>query len=87
MKRTLAVMFFIAFSCALISSCACVQNDCTKCTELCQAAMDKAKATELSCSNSLQAAQGAAMKAENAARRAEQAADKTESILKRHMKK
>jgi hypothetical protein len=38
----------------------------------------RAKATELSGSNSPQAAPGAVVKAENAARRAEQAADKTE---------
>ncbi len=87
MKRTLAVMFVIALSCTLISSCACVQSDCQKCTELCQAALDKAKATELSCSDSLKAAQGAAMKAESAARSAEQAADRAEAVLKMHMKK
>jgi hypothetical protein len=87
MKRTLAVMFVIALSCALISGCACYQGDCQKCTELCQAALDKAKATEQSCANSLKASEGAVIKAENAARRAEQAADRAESVLKHQMKK
>jgi hypothetical protein len=87
MKRTLAVIFTIALSCTLISACACFQGDCQKCTELCQAALDKAKATEQSCSESLKASEGAAMKADNAARRAEQAADRVEAVLKMHMKK
>ncbi len=87
MKRTLAVMFAVALSCAMISGCSCLQNDCQKCTELCQAALDKAKTTEQSCANSLKASEGAAMKADSAARRAEQAADRAESMLKQEMKK
>ncbi|MGO9018219.1 MAG: hypothetical protein ACLQVJ_07690 [Syntrophobacteraceae bacterium] len=87
MKRTLAIMFVIALSCALISGCSCLQGDCQKCTELCQAALDKAKTTEQTCSASLNASQGAATKADNAARRAEQAADRAESVLKQEMKK
>jgi hypothetical protein len=87
MTRTLAVIFVIALSCTLISACACMETDRKKCTELCQAALDKAKATEQFCSNSLRASEGAVMKAESTARRAEQAADKAEAILKMHLKK
>jgi hypothetical protein len=58
-----------------------------KCTELCQAALDKAKATEQSCTNSLRACEGAAARADNAAHRAEQAADRAEAVLKMHLKK
>jgi hypothetical protein len=80
-------MFVIALSCAMISGCACAPGDGQKCAELCQAALDKAKATEQFCSSSLKASEGAGMKAENAARRAEQAADRAESVLKMHLKK
>lgn len=87
MKRALSIMFVVALSCTLISACACVPGDCQKCKELCQAALDKAKATEASCTDSLKAAQGAATRSESAARRAEQAADKAEAALKTGMKK
>jgi len=80
-------MFVIDLSCPLISACTYFQGECRKCTELCQAALDKAKTTELSCSDSLKAGRGSAAKAESAARRAEQAAERAEAALKMQMKK
>jgi hypothetical protein len=86
MKRIVAVVFVVALAFTMISGCACTQ-DAKKCTELCQAAMDKAASIEQSCTASARAAEAAAMRAENAAKRAEAAADKCESIFKKHMKK
>ncbi len=86
MKRIVAVLFVVALAFTMISGCAC-SNDAKKCTELCQAALDKAQAIEQQCTASARAAEAAAMRAENAARRAEAAADKCESIFKKHMKK
>ncbi len=86
MKRIVAVLFVVALAFTMISGCACTQ-DAKKCTELCQAALDKAQQIEQQCTASARAAEAAAMRAENAARRAEAAADKCESIFKKHMKK
>ncbi len=85
MKRIVAVLFVVALAFTMISGCA--SPDAKRCTELCQAAMDKAQAIEQQCTASARAAEAAAMRAENAARRAEAAADKCESIFKKHMKK
>ncbi len=81
MKRVVAVLFIVA----LMSGCA-YTDDCKRCTELCQAAVDKAAAVEQTCTSSLKASEAAAMKAENAARRAEKAADRAEAILNQHVK-
>jgi outer membrane murein-binding lipoprotein Lpp len=86
MKRIVAVLFVVAFAFTLISGCACSQ-DAKKCTELCQAALDKAQQVEQSCANYAKQAEAAAMKAEAAARRAEAAADKCENIFMKKMKK
>ena len=84
MKRIAALLCVVALAFTMISGCA---QDGKKCTELCQAAMDKASAIEQSCSASASKADQAAMRAENAAKRAEAAADKCESLFKKHMKK
>ena len=87
MKRIVALLFVVALAFTMISGC-CVHNRIAKkCTELCQAAMDKAQAIEQSCTASARAAEAAAMRAENAARRAEAAADKCEAMFKKGMKK
>jgi hypothetical protein len=86
MKRIIAVLFVVAFAFTLVSGCACTQ-DAKKCTELCQAALDKAQQVEQSCANYAKQAEAAAMKAEAAARRAEAAADKCENIFMKKMKK
>ena len=86
MKRIVAVLFVVALAFTTISGC-CGTTDCAKCTELCQAALDKAAAIEQSCTASARAAEAAAIRAENAARRAEAAADKAEAIFKKHLKK
>jgi hypothetical protein len=86
MKRIVAVLFVVAFAFTLVSGCACTQ-DAKKCTELCQAALDKAQQVEQSCANYAKQAEAAAMKAEAAARRAEAAADKCENIFMKKMKK
>jgi hypothetical protein len=86
MKRVIAVLFVVAFAFTLVSGCACTQ-DAKKCTELCQAALDKAQQVEQSCANYAKQAEAAAMKAEAAARRAEAAADKCENIFMKKMKK
>ncbi len=85
MKRIVAVLFVVALAFTMISGCA--TDDTKKCTELCQAALDKAQSIEQSCTASARAAEAAAMRAENAARRAEAAADKAEAMFKRHLKK
>ena len=86
MKRVIAVLFVVAFAFTMVSGCACTQ-DAKKCTELCQAALDKAQQVEQSCANYAKQAEAAAMKAEAAARRAEAAADKCENIFMKKMKK
>ncbi len=86
MKRIVAVLFVVALAFTTMSGCCC-STDAKKCTELCQAAMDKAAAIEQQCSASARAAEAAAMRAENAARRAEAAADKAEGIFKHGLKK
>jgi len=86
MKRIVAILFVVAFAFTLVSGCACTQ-DAKKCTELCQAALDKAQQVEQSCANYAKQAEAAAMKAEAAARRAEAAADKCENIFMKKMKK
>ncbi|MGO9377309.1 MAG: hypothetical protein ACLP29_02005 [Dissulfurispiraceae bacterium] len=86
MKRIVAVMFVVALVFTMISGC-CGTDDCKKCTELCQAPLDKAQSVEQSCTASARAAEAAAMRAENAARRAEAAADKCEAMFKRDLKK
>ena len=86
MKRIIAVLFVVAFAFTLVSGCACTQ-DAKKCTELCQAALDKAQQVEQSCANYAKQAEAAAMKAEAAARRAEAAAQKCEDIFMKKMKK
>ncbi len=86
MKRILAVVFVVALAFTMVSGCACTQ-DVKKCQELCQQALDNAKAIEQQCAANARAAEAAAQKAEAAARRAEAAADKAESIFMKHMKK
>jgi hypothetical protein len=86
MKRIMAVMMMVALAFTMISGCAC-GNDAKKCTELCQAAMDKAQQIEQSCAASARAAEASAQRAEAAARRAEAAADKCEQAFKKHLKK
>ena len=86
MKRVIALLFVVAFAFTLVSGCACSQ-DAKKCTELCQAALDKAQQVEQSCANYAKQAEAAAMKAEAAARRAEAAAQKCEDIFMKKMKK
>jgi hypothetical protein len=85
MKRILSVLLLVAFAFTMVG-CACTQ-DAKKCTELCQAALDKAQQVELSCANYAKQAEAAAMKAEAAARRAEAAAQKCEDIFMKKMKK
>lgn len=85
MKRILAVLFVVAFAFTLVGCCG--TDECTKCKELCQSALDKAQSIEASCTASAKAAGDAAMRAENAARRAEAAAEKCEAMFKKHMKK
>ena len=87
MKRIVAVLFCVALAFTMISGCCGVGDDCSKCKELCQSALDKAQSIEASCTASAKAAGDAAMRAENAARRAEAAAEKCEAMFKRHMKK
>jgi hypothetical protein len=48
MKRIVAVLFVVALAFTMISGCACEQ-DCKKCTELCQSALDKAQLISLVC--------------------------------------
>ena len=86
MKRIMAVFFVVALAFTMVSGC-CNTQEVKKCQELCQQALDNAKAIEQSCSASAKAAEAAAAKAEAAARRAEAAADKAESIFMKHMKK
>ncbi len=85
MKRIMAVMMMVALAFTMISGCAC--GDAKKCTELCQAALDKAQQIEQSCAASARAAEASAQRAEAAARRAEAAADKCEAAFKKHLKK
>jgi hypothetical protein len=85
MKRIMAVMMMVALAFTMISGCAC--GDAKKCTELCQAALDKASQVEQSCANYAKQAEAAAMKADAAARRAEAAAQKCEDIFMKKMKK
>jgi hypothetical protein len=88
MKRILAVLFVVALAFTTISGCCGLGgDDCCKCKELCQSALDKAQTVEASCTASAKAAGDAAMRAENAARRAEAAAEKCEAMFKKHMKK
>jgi hypothetical protein len=88
MKRIVAVLFVVALSFTMISGCCGLGgDDCKKCTELCQSALDKAQTIEASCTASARAAEAAAMRAENAARRAEAAAEKCEAMFKKHLKK
>jgi len=86
MKRIVAVLFVVALAFTMMSGC-CGMDDCKKCTELCQSALDKAASIEASCTASARAAEAAAMRAENAARRAEAAAEKCEAMFKKHLKK
>ncbi|RPJ08907.1 MAG: hypothetical protein EHM36_04900 [Deltaproteobacteria bacterium] len=86
MKRILAVVFAVALAFTMVSGCCSVQ-EVKKCQELCQSALDNARAIEQSCAASAKAAEAAAARAEAAARRAEAAADKAESIFMKHMKK
>lgn len=85
MKRIMAVMMMVALAFTMISGCA--SSDAKKCTELCQAALDKAQQIEQSCAASARAAEASAQRAEAAARRAEAAADKCEAAFKKHLKK
>ena len=54
MKRILAVLFIVALAFATLSGCC--TEDCSKCTELCQSALDKAQTIEASCTASAKAA-------------------------------
>jgi len=87
MKRILAVLFVVALAFTTISGCCGLNDDCSKCKELCQSALDKAQTVEAACTASAKAAGDAAMRAENSARRAEAAAEKCEAMFKKHMKK
>lgn len=86
MKRPM--FFFAAAVCATmtVAGCSCF-DDGKKCSELCQAAMDKAQQVEQACAASARAAESSAQRSEAAARRSEAAADKAEMAFKRHLKK